>query len=782
MSPSHLRAAVAAALFSLYAQVALGQAEGQGLKLQRSLGDAPAGDELPTFVIADRIEGVTEVEIEASGNAEIRKGSTLLYGDRIRYFQDSDEAEATGNVKLLVQGDQVTGPRLRMRLGDTTGIFDEPVFNLAPREFKGGGGGMAGPTLTLVEQPEQPKVESRGDARALRFDGQDEYRISDGRFTTCKPGQDDWFINAEELDIDMGREVGTARNASVSFLGVTTPSIPWFNFSLNNQRKSGFLPPTFALSGKNGPEFTLPFYWNIAPNYDAIIAGHYMGKRGMQLQTEGRYLQPYNYGTVRYETLPKDHVLGEERHAYAWQHTAAYANGWSGLINVNGVSDDNYFRDLSGRLAVATQTYLPREGSVTYASSSGWWSTTGRVQRFQTLQDPLNPVGIPYERVPQVTLAALNQDLNYLDLGLLGEFVSFDHPTAVLGRRTIAYPSIAVPIQRPGGYFTPKIGLHATWYDLSNIPDPTTTPSTQSRFVPIASIDTGLFFERDARWFDNDFVQTLEPRLYYLNVPYRNQDAIPVFDTGLADFNFSQIFSENTYVGGDRISNANQLTAAVTSRLISPTNGQEVIRVLLGQRYYYEDQRVGLPGVTPRTASFSPILAGLAGRVAPNWTAETTVQYGFSENQLERLNAGVRYSPAPASVASVAYRYTNANQTTTGAINTIDVAAQWPLGGGFYGVGRYNYDLNGGKAVESLIGLEYNADCWILRGVVHQFQTATQQETSVFYIQLELNGFSRIGSNPLEVLRRNIPGYTRTNLIDPSGGGNAFGSNSAYGY
>ncbi|MFO7189810.1 MAG: LPS-assembly protein LptD [Pseudomonadota bacterium] len=761
-SKLHAAMAVVLAMSVLHAPSAWGQA--QGLRLDRAMGPQPSGEDLPTFIRADRLEGLTETELEASGNVEIRKGTSTLYADHVRYLPEDDEAVATGNVRVLVKGDEITGPRLRMRLGETLGIFNDPVFNLAPRDL------LRDPDepdaeVTAIERGALPPVRSRGDAKALRFLGPDRYRMSNARFTTCEPGQDDWFVNAEELHVDMEREVATARNFSLTFLGATTPEFPYFAFPLNNARKSGFLPPSLSLSGKNGAEVTLPYYWNIAPNYDATITPRYIAKRGVQLQTEFRYLQPEHYGVLRYETLPSDRQFDESRWGASISHQSVWTNGWSGYIDYAKVSDDDYFRDLSGNLSIATQTYLKQEALLQY-SRSGWWYAYGRVQKFQVLQDPLAPIPEPYERVPQLLLKVLNQDATYLDLGLDGEYVKFDHPTLQTGSRLIAYPSIALPLTTPGAFIKPKIGWHATWYDLDDFQN--LDGGRRTRSVPIASLDAGLIFERETRWLGVDWLQTLEPRLYYLYVPYRRQDDIPLFDTTIADFNYSQLFSENAFVGGDRIADANQLTVGVTSRFVSPTTGQEMLRAFIGQRYYFEDQRVTLsnaPEHRPRSSDISPILASVSGRVAPDWFVEATAQYGWDERELERLNAGVRYSPAPASVINLSYRYTNASQTTIGEISTVDLSAQWPLTDRLYGLGRINYDTNGGGVVERLLGLEYNAGCWIIRAVFHDFKTATNQETRVFFLQLELNGFSRLGSNPFNTLRRNIPGYTATNLI-----------------
>jgi len=772
-------AAVAAASCALACLLLAGlaQAQGQGLRLQRSLGDPSAarGEDVPTFVAADRIEGLGGNEVEAIGDAELRRGDTRLTADRLKYFADTDEVEATGNVRLRVAGDEASGPRLRLRIGDTTGILDKPTFRFGERSVKVRGERQRGPTLTAgAGEPARAEthIETRGTATALRFDGDHEYRMTDASFTTCKPGQDDWFIEAGEIDIDMGREVGTVRDARLTFMGVSTPRIPWFDFSLNNQRKTGFLPPVAGSQNTTGIEVALPFYWNIAPNYDATIIPRYMTKRGLQFLNQFRFLQPWAHGELRYDILPQDNVLDDERrYAFAAISNLNFANGWYGLVNYNKVSDDNYFRDLSSRLSIATQVYLPQQGLLGYASPSGEWSAYVNQQRFQTLQDPQNPVAVPYFREPQVVFNGLRQTLGGVDAGLAAEYVNFTNSALVpTGARTTAYPTLALPLVKSYGYVLPKVGVNATWYSLGT--PGTFTETSLSRVLPIASLDSGLYLERDARWFGSDLLQTLEPRVYYLYVPFKNQNNIPVFDTTTSDLNFAQLFQENIFSGGDRIANANQVSIAATSRLVRPADGQELVRAVIGQRYYFADQEVTIPGQPVRTGSQTPLILGLGGRIAQNWSADLGIQYKFSGGQnIEKFTSAVRYSPTPGAVASISYRYINQAYTAgAGTINTIDAAAQWPLGSGFYGVGRLSYDIDGNKIVESLAGLEYNAGCWIVRAVAQQFQTSTAQQTNSFFLQLELNGVARIGSNPIELLRRSIPGYTLLNTAPPAGG------------
>ena len=323
----------------------------------------------------------------------------------------------------------------------------------------------------------------------------------------------------------------------------------------------------------------------------------------------------------------------------------------------------------------------------------------------------------------------------------------------------VAYPSLTVPLQTAYASITPKLGFNVTRYLI----DPNSGGFTdQDRALPIFTADSSVVFERPTSLGGSPFLQTLEPRLYYVWIPYRDQSNIPVFDSAQQDINFATIYSENQFSGWDRINDANQLTIGVTSRLISTDSGTERLRAGLAQRYYFEDQAVTLPGVPIRTSSSSDLLAALSGLIAPHLTAELGLQYSTNFSETQKFNAGLRYQPGPGRVLNVSYRET---------INTLqqtDFSIQWPVWRGLTGLARWNYSLQDSRTLEALLGAEYNADCWALRLVAHRFATTTQDASTTLFIQLELTGMSRIGSNPMETLRRNIAGYTRIEPRSPS--------------
>jgi LPS-assembly protein len=767
------------------------------------------GGEPPVFLSAHRMGGVVDREFVAEGAAELRKVDTVVTADRLTYWPLDDEMEAEGNVTLKQLDDRITGPKMRMKLEEQVGYFEQPAYFLK-RQPSNDGTVAADANTTVARIAEQPvgdywnsgfesplardnvesvrkATEGRGEADRIDFEGENQIRLTNGTYTTCAPGNDDWYAKASEIRLDYDREVGEGKNGTVYFKDVPILYSPWLSFSLNNERKSGFLSPTFGTSSDNGVELSLPYYWNIAPNMDATFTPRVLTKRGVQLSTEFRYLNKafggQYQGEMLVETLPGDALRdGDNRYGISLLHTQSSDSGLSGQINYNKVSDDDYYTDLSSSIASTSETQLLQQAQMTY--SAGWWSATANFQQYQTLQpDADNPVREPYKLLPQVTVNARQPDLYGTDSTFLGQYTHFTRSDQEIngvvldgdgGQRTVLYPQVALPYVTPGWYVTPKLGVNATRYSLTG--QAADIPGTINRTLPIFSVDSGMTFERSSNWFGRDYTQTLEPRLYYLNIPYENQDDIPLFDTALADFNFAQIFSENQFSSWDRISNANQLTAAITSKLLEPGSGNEIVRAMFGQRFYFTKNKVSLSASTSSDSEDdkwekSDFLAAFSGQILPKVYGDLALQYNPSDRDVKRYSMGASYRPEPGKVLNASYRY---NQDSTAPINQVDLSGQWPLSGRWHAVGRVNYSFKddgvvlssgsqGGRIIESIAGLEYNGGCWVVRGVVRRTALTSEDASTAFYIQLELNDFSRIGSNPINLLKRNIQGYSLIN-------------------
>ena len=696
------------------------------------------------FLRADRLEGSASV-ITAIGNVELRTRRETVLADRLSYDATTQTIDGQGHVVLRRDFDWITGPALEFKRDTETGFFRKPSFFIA-------------------------ETNGRGDATEIRFNGPNSYEATDASYTTCVAPRTDWYLQTDELEVDKLRKVGTARGVSLHFLGVPVAYAPWLTFPLSNERKSGFLTPTFGSTGVRGFEISTPYYLNLAPNYDATLTPRLMTKRGLMLGAQFRYLlgdgsAPLGSanGEMNAEILPHDRATGERRYALAWAHNEQFAPWLAGYFNVNKVSDDKYFADFADRVAITSQKILPREGGI--AASTGPWSVLARVQSFQTLRDPNAPVAPPYNRIPQVLATLSDTDWLGLTWSGSGEYARFSQEALVpTGERVVAYPQVAWRRESSGWFFEAKTGVHAREYFL----DHTTRGLTErhpSYTIPISSLDTGLIFERDLDVMKVPVTQTLEPRAYYVYIPYRDQRKAPIFDTAIDDFNFSQLFAENRYIGNDRIGDANQLTLALTSRILDRDTGAERLRVAVGQRFYFEDQRVSL-NEPLRSASTSDFLVSAEGRITDQWSMQSLLQYNFDAKEVERLNAGVRYMPAPGRVLNATWRYTRNIVDPTGTTTTlkqIDLSGQWPVSERWSLIGRWNYSLFDHKTLEAVAGIEYNADCWVLRVVGQRLTTTTQQATTSVFVQLEFSGLARVGTSPLELLRRSVPGYVPTN-------------------
>ncbi len=700
------------------------------LKLDRSFKKLPATDERPVaFISAQRVEARQGGLLEAEGEVELRQDDQVIGADHLRYNQDSKEVQAEGGVTIRQSDSFVSGPTLNINLDSNRGVMKQPEYQFSENY-------------------------SRGSATSVNIEGKKNYSFEHATYTTCPIGNDDWLLKMSRLEIDRATQVGVAYHTLVEFKGVPLLYTPWMDFPLGSGNRSGFLGPTQGSTNSGGLEITLPYYWSISPNLDATFSPRFITKRGTQFNNEVRYLQPEYGGELQLDVLSADRVYLADRSRVSWKHNQNLGKGFAAAWNVSRVSDNAYFRDLSGSVNSTSQTNLLREGVATYAGEG--WNATARVQRYQTLQDPLALVTVPYRRQPQLNLSA-QQPVADGTLALSSEYVDFRNPdpAQVNGKRMVIYPSLSYPLlNAPGYFFTPKFGMHYTNYVLDgnnvrNLPD-------SSRSVPIFSLDGGLVFERNDSFFGNGYMQTLEPRAYYVRIPYRNQSMLPNFDTAQAPFSFSQMFTENRFLGSDLVGDADMLTLALTSRAIDDEDGTERLRVGVAERFSFKAPQVNLVAPTDSN-SRSDILMMVGGRMTRAWWLDSLVQYNPNMVHTESYSAAARYNPEAGKLFNLGYRFTR------NTLRQMDVSTQWPISGRWHGVGRLNFSLQDNRILDALGGLEYNVSCWTLRLVAQSFATATQERSTGIFIQLELNDLVSIGSDPLTALRSSISGYSKLN-------------------
>ena len=706
-------------------------------------------------VTAVESSGVDNQYFLAEGRVDVRSPSRQILSDWMRYEFDIDTITARGSVVLRSWQDLVTGPELEYRRDTETGFMKQPNFVLGL--YKG-----------------------RGTADELLFTGPEKYRVLRGNYSTCVGDSPAWRLVMSQLDIDQTTGVGVATDARVYLGPLPVAWLPQFSFPLKNERKSGLLAATYGTSGNRGLDIQLPYYLNLAPNYDATFTPRLMTKRGVLFNGQARYLFETPLGTAvgqwDAEILPKDRLANASRDATNIRHTQIFTPNLTLAVNYNHVSDPRYFVDLADFVSITSITTLSRDATLTYRNSG--WTYIAKAQRFQTLQDPAALVLPPYDKVPQLSAESPEYrpfaDKRF-EFKLQSDVTRFEYPNAALpsGYRAYAFGTMAWKYDTPGAFLTPKIGLHATRYQLIGEFD---DYRDSTRVVPIASIDGGLRFERNSSIFGKAFVQTLEPRAMFAFIPYRDQSQTPVFDTALADFNYLQLFSENRYIGQDRFGDTQQLSLGVTSRWLDPESQKERLRLTLGERFYFNNQQVTL-GETARNRNNTDLLISAQGRITDALYVEANAQYNANEGQTDRYALGLRYSPERSKTININYRAIRELATLSGPVRVkqIDVAAQWPVYRGIYVVGRLNYSIADRRTTEGIFGLEYDGCCYVVRAVAQRLTTSTTTATNTFFLQLELNGLGRVGSNPLDLLKRNVPGYsqlyenpTRRRLDDPA--------------
>lgn len=758
------------------------------------------------IIEGDRLEVQLDRTMTSLGNASLKADSNIILGDRIEFDEQNHITHASGHASIESEDSLVKGPAFHLNLDDGTGempkasfFMYKPLIKISPlgalgEKLYGQNPGLNNDLLSGVidrnmipvngeSQPAKPKdsnenaesekVSSRGDAEMLFFEGQSKKRLVKSRYTTCEVGSDDWYIKSGQLKINDETKTAVATNAIVEFKGMPILYTPWINFPYANQRKSGLLAPVWGTTSKSGFELLTPFYWNISPNMDATIASRYLSKRGLQAQGELRYLEEDYAGILAGEYLPTDDMTNKSRYFAKIKHQHNFGDGWSGGVDAQTVSDDKYFSDLSTHIITTSKVNLLQQANINY--SGNVWQFGALAQKYQTLDNK----SFPYQRMPQLTLNG-SKDWDWGTIRIQNQLTRFESdPNSTLavkaGTRFSTYPSISIPITRPYGYVTPKIGVNYTSYSLDNV-DPSVYEKSADRTLPIFSLDSGLFFERDTRIVNRGYTQTLEPRLFYVYIPYQDQSRLPVFDTGIADLNMGTMFAENQYTGGDRINNANQLSMSLSSRIIDADTGEQRLAASIGQRFYFEDQKVCMPrnSITDpsdpdpskcsskdplRTGASSDIVTAATARLVNKWNIDTAWQYNNDTGETVKGNVGTRYNPEPGKVLNLSYRYTQKN------LEQINASTQWPLGRSYYALARANYSLREGTIIEGLAGIEYDAGCWQSRFVIQRVQTATADANYAMFFQLELGGLASIGSNPLQLINRNIPGYKSSGLL-----------------
>lgn len=660
------------------------------------------------------------------GNAQLTQPGRRLEAGRMTYHGQQDRLEAQGDVRLLQDNLVLGADRASYRPASGEGELHQATYALPGTAIRGAAAHVqlvAGGQRIALDQPS---------------------------YTTCPSDSPAWLITADSMVLDRESGRGTATGASLQLGSTRLPGLPKLSFPIDNRRHSGFLPPSFGYGDTHGVELTAPYYFNLAPNYDLTLAPRLMSRRGVLLGGEFRFLTPAWQGELQGAWLPDDriHTGSGQRGAAHWLTDGRPFDGWRAHIDVNYASDDSYLQDLGNNLASTAERHLERTAELSHLGSHS--AFTLRVQNFQTIDPTIAAADRPYSRLPQL-LGHVEQPLGELaSLSLDGEYVQFDRSTGVTGRRIDLQPALALRWENPWAYFNPRLAMRYTAYELEN----TVGDTSPSRSSHSLSLDTGMFFERPVTFGGIPLTQTLEPRLYYLYVPYRDQSALPVFDTDRYDFGFDSLFRDNRFSGPDRIGDANHLTLAVSSRLLEQRSGAERLRFGIGQTFYFEDRDVTLPGDSAETSARSAVVAGFSAIINPRWRLDSTVQWepdsdritqslvriGWDDNDGHRLHAGYRLRH--------------------GETEQADLAGSWQLNPRTSLIGRWNYSLRRQQTLEALAGIEYGSCCWKVRALLrHYLDDASNDPNTGVLLQLELRGLGRLGKNIDALMSDGLAGY-----------------------
>lgn len=732
------------------------------------------------------------------GHVKFIQQGRIITANEARFYRDPKSKRITdiilhGNVHLHEKGKLVVSQDAHFVLGNKTGQLNHALYHLYSKS----------PTGFVDGWGRAQKTERLNDGNFI---------IYNGTYSTCSPTHEMWHLQTKHLLLDRSKHQGYAKHTTFYFGRLPILYAPYLIFPLNKDRQTGFLFPTFGYTRDSGTDITVPFYLNLAPNYDAKLRARILSKRGALLGIHFRYLTPHDRGFLNLNVLPNDREFkkfqnktvitpsdspyyvaakkrlindSDNRTYLKYDNFSHYGDHWTGKIHLNYLTDDYYFQDLGHNPVAVNTDQLLNQAYAKYQDEH--WTFLALVQAYQTLH-PINEVPTleQYQRLPELTLTGDYPSL--LNLGLLGDvsthlytqFVNFDQKVfanAVMptGNRFHVAPRVSLPIINGSGHITPAFEYDATLYSLRN--QPTGLPTNITRTLPIANVDAGLNFQRDMRLFGHAYEQTLEPRVYYLYVPFRNQNNIPIFDTVFPAFSYAQLFRRNRFVGIDRIGDTNQMTVGITSRILDHYTGEQKLGLSIAQAYYFQKRRVCLtpncindPTIDNKT---SPIVGRLTYTMNHNWYLTGEMAWDTDVDVINNAGAHIHYQPSRYTVFNFGYDFVrNGDPLVTATpesgknnLNRLNLGAAALINDHWSVVGNLNYNLSHGYPQTYLYGVEYNSCCWAIRFVTNRYLTANGQAGSPqfdrrYYVQIQFKGLGNLGQNQVSgLLKSTIEGY-----------------------
>jgi len=715
---------------------------------------ATADDALPTLIEGDELGG-TDANPVYQGNVALTRGDQFLGTDNMRYDVEAGTYVAEGNIRFQDSGIRVLADRATGDQERDTHRIDNVRYQLVSRRGNGGA----------------ESIDLRGPVGTL----------SASTYSTCDPKQRAWELRARRIEFDTDEGWGVARGATVRLGKVPILYVPWFKFPIDDRRHTGLLYPSISSSGRNGIDIRQPIYFNLAPHYDATLTPRYMSKRGLSLGGEFRYLYPDGRGVLQGTWMPKDDLLkrrvndpdygkypepdpdaGRGMFRYSGFHNLN--RQWQARASLNWVSDERYLEDFSNSLYGISNTSVI--STMGLYGRGRYWSGGVMADHWQLTDHTVAENLLPYSRLPRLYFAGEKPFGEWFSAGLLAETVRFQHTVRDGGSRVDLKPYVTASLQGPAWYVKPTLAWRYTGYQLERpLAETLDGERNPTRSMPIASLDAGLFFDRDVQWRGRSYLHTLEPRLFYLNVPYRDQSDLPLFDTRPFTFSWGQLFRDNRYSGPDRQTDANQLTLAMSSRFLRQADGHELLSASVGQIRYFEPSRVVVPGESPGDTGKSAWVAD--ANYAPNdrWTIGASYQWDPKFRREDLASLRTRYLIGNDGVVNLNYRHRR------NLLEQVDLSFLYPITPVWSVVGRYYYSLMDNKALESIAGVQWESCCLAMRLVARRYvRNREGQLNTAIQFELVLKGLGSAGQDTERTLRRAILGYYRDDLylVPPS--------------
>jgi LPS-assembly protein len=695
-----------------------------------------AADDHRIHIDTDAATLAADGSASLSGRVAVRQDERTVSADVVTYDKATGRITVRGAVDFLDP---------KVRIYSETGTYDQA-----------GGATFGTANFQLFDRS------GRGYASEIDVLPGGRISLAKSGYTTCPAGKKDWLIRADSIELNTATQSGVAHGVTLDFQGVPVLYTPYFSFPLGDERKSGFLFPSIDHSGSNGVELPVPYYFNLAPNYDLTLTPEELSARGVELGGEFRYLTAGSHGIIDATYLPDDRQTGSERSYLHVTDITALTQRLRLDVDIASVSDSNYFQNFAVGSAQTSVTFLERRADLIYQDDA--WTVRAQLQNFQTIDISVDAAERPYSRVPRIDAAGLWPLGSGFEFAIASEAVNFLREVGPSGLRLDLAPELRWSERTAGYFFEPAVGGRITQYDLQDVAPG--EPDAPTRVLPFARLDTGLIFERDSG-SGGQRTQTLEPRLVYSYVPYRNQDDLPVFDTALPDLNLTELFRTNRYVGADRVGDGNQMSVGVTTRLFDQNTGQQYLAATLGQVHYFTAPRVSLPGETPLNNHSSDYVGELALTTYRNWTVNLDYQWNPDSRQTGKSEILLQYRPEEAKVVNLAYRY------QPGLLDQWDGSFALPLSHHWNAVGRLVYSMKEQEllgqtliqlpkqTIEQVAGFEYRNCCWQIDIVQRRYVNNRDGSLdSSIAVQLELIGLSSVARPGNSFLERSIGGYS----------------------